>query len=77
MQYKIEVIYTYGWYDACWTEETPDGVTRSLRFETVGSAQAALDEFFADGKDAVAAGDMDIRLYGLLCFGLFWGKKAA
>ncbi|HEY5504085.1 MAG TPA: hypothetical protein VIK28_02935 [Sedimentisphaerales bacterium] len=61
MQYKIEVIYTYGWDDACWTEETTDGVTRPLRFQTVGSAQKELDEFFADVKDAVAAGDMDIE----------------
>lgn len=60
MQYKIEVIYTYGWDDACWTEET-DGVTKSLRFETVGSAQAALDKFFANVKTAVVAGDMDIE----------------
>jgi hypothetical protein len=58
MQYKIEVIYTYGWDDACWTEET-DGVTKSLRFETVGSAQEALDGFFANVKAAVAAGNMD------------------
>jgi hypothetical protein len=58
MQYKIEVIYTYGWDDAEWTEET-DGVTRPLRFETIGSAQAALDKFFANVKAAVAAGNMD------------------
>jgi hypothetical protein len=30
-----------------------------LRFETVGNAQAALDEFFAEVKDAVVAGNMD------------------
>jgi len=59
MQYKIEIVYTYGWDDACWTEETTDGVTRPLRFETVGSAQAALDEFFTKVKNAVAAGNMD------------------
>ena len=58
MQYKIEVIYTSGWDDAEWTVET-DGVTSPLRFETVSSAQAALDEFFADVKAAVAAGNMD------------------
>jgi hypothetical protein len=58
MQYKIEVIYTHGWDDAEWTEET-DGVTRPLRFETVGSAQAALDNFFANVKAAVVAGNMD------------------
>ena len=58
MRYKIEVLYTSGWDDAEWTEET-DGVIRPLRFETVGSAQADLDEFFADVKAAVAAGNMD------------------
>jgi hypothetical protein len=26
---------------------------------------------------AEVADDIIIRLYGLLCFGLFWGKKAA
>ena len=59
MQYKIDVNYTYGWDDACWIEETRDGITRPLRFETVGSAQAALDGFFAEVEDAVAAGNMD------------------
>jgi hypothetical protein len=60
MQYKIEVIYTYGWDDAKWTEET-GGVTRPLRFETTGSAQEALDKFFAAVKAAVAAGNMAIE----------------
>lgn len=58
MQYKIEVLYTSGWDDAEWTEET-DGVTSPLRFETVSSAQVALDEFFTNVKAAVAAGNMD------------------
>ena len=30
-----------------------------LRFETVSSAQVALDEFFTNVKAAVAAGNMD------------------
>ncbi len=58
MQCKIEVIYTSGWDDAEWAEET-DGVTSPLRFETVSSAQVALDGFFANMKAAVAAGNMD------------------
>ena len=61
MQHKIEVNYTYGWDDACWTEETTDGVTRPLRFQTAGSAQVALDEFFDDVNGVVADGDMDIE----------------
>jgi hypothetical protein len=58
MQYKIEVLYTSGWDDAEWTEET-DGVTKPMRFETVSHAQADLEEFFANVKAAVAAGNMD------------------
>ena len=57
MQYKIEVMYTYGWDDACWTEER-DGVEKPLRFETIGNAQEALDEFFANVKTAITAGNM-------------------
>ena len=58
MQYKIEAVYTYGWDDAGWTEET-DGVTRPLRFETSGDAQEALEKFFTNVKAAVTAGSMD------------------
>ena len=58
MKFKIEVVYTYGWDDAGWIEETK-GVTRPLRFGTVVHAQAALDKFFANVKSAVAAGNMD------------------
>ena len=58
MQFKIETLYTYGWDDAEWTEEA-DGITKPLRFQSVVSAQKALDEFFADVKEAVAAGNMD------------------
>ncbi len=60
MRYKIEAIHTYGWDDAGWTEET-DGVTKPIRFETVTEAQADLEEFFTDVKDAVATGDMDVE----------------
>jgi len=58
MSYKIEVIYTSGWDDAEWTDEM-DGVVTPTRFETVEQAQTALDEFFANVKAAVAAGNMD------------------
>ena len=58
MRYKIESIYTYGWDDAGWTEET-DGVTKPMRFETVSHAQAELEEFFANVKAAATAGNMD------------------
>jgi len=62
MQYKIEVLYTFGWDDAEWTEET-DGVTKPMRFETVNHAQVELEEFFAEVKAAVAAGNMDTQEY--------------
>lgn len=58
MRYKIESIYTCGWDDAGWTEET-DGVMRLMRFETVSHAQTELEEFFANVKAAVDAGNMD------------------
>jgi hypothetical protein len=58
MQYKIEVVYAHGWDDAEWTEET-DAEPLPLRFETVESAQAALDEFFGNVKAAVDAENMD------------------
>ena len=55
MQYKIEALYTYGWDDAEWSEET-GGVTKPLRFQSVANAQKELDEFLADVRNAVAAG---------------------
>jgi len=58
MHYKIELRYFYGWDDGGWTEEI-DGEITPLRFETVGQAQVALDEFFAEVRAAVAAGDLD------------------
>lgn len=58
MRYKIEALYTYGWDDAGWTEET-DAVTKPMRFEAVNQAQAELEEFFENVKAAVAAGNMD------------------
>jgi hypothetical protein len=59
-RYKIEVIYTSGWGDAGWTEET-DGVIRPLRFKTINCAQQALDDFSNHVKAAVAAGNMDTQ----------------
>ena len=58
MQYEIELRYFYGWDDAGWTEEI-DGLTKPLRFDTAEQAQAGMNEFFADVKAAIAAGDMD------------------
>ena len=58
MHYKIELRYLCGWDDAGWTEEIR-GETNPMRFENVEQGQAALDEFFAGVKAAVASGDMD------------------
>ncbi len=57
MSYKIELRYTSGWDDAGWFDET-EGKSKPTRFGTFAEAQVALDDFFADVKSAVAAGDM-------------------
>lgn len=58
MRHKIEMKYFYGWDDAGWTEEK-DGEIKPLRFQTFSHAQAALNEFFAEVKTAVVAGNMN------------------
>jgi hypothetical protein len=60
MAYKIELRYLGGWGDAEWidAESTRE---RHLRFPTVALAQAALDDFFADVRRAVAAGNMEVE----------------
>lgn len=52
--------YAYGWDDAGWTEET-NGQTAPLRFESREEARAALDAFFAEVANAVAAGATDME----------------
>ena len=58
MRYRIELKYSNGWDDAGWTDESDEG-TRPTRFSSIDAAQMGLDEFFADVKVAVAAGDMN------------------
>ncbi len=58
MPYKVETLYTSEWDDAEWTEENEDEVT-PLRFETDAHATTALQEFFADIKAGVQAGNID------------------
>ena len=60
MQYKIDLKYFSGWGDAEWTESIGT-MDKPLRFETIDEAQAALEEFLADVKQAVAAGNMDVE----------------
>ena len=60
MRYKVEMWYMYGWDDAGWTEEK-DGVSKPMRFRTKLQAQAELNNFFAEVKNAVASGDMDVE----------------
>jgi hypothetical protein len=58
MRFKVQVRYTYGWDDAGWTEGV--GVeSEHLRFQSVNDAQAALEQFFNQVKEAVAAGNTD------------------
>jgi hypothetical protein len=58
MRYKIEVMYTYGWDDAGWTDEV-DGMETPTRFQSIADAQTALDKFFDDVKAAVVSGNID------------------
>jgi hypothetical protein len=59
MEFKIEVLYTYGWDDARWTEEGPDGVTKPLRFKSTDSAQEGLNDYFLEVRKAVAVGNLE------------------
>lgn len=58
MCYKVEMKYLCGWDDANWTENNDEG-SRPMRFESIHLAQSAIDDFFAEVKAAIAAGDMD------------------
>lgn len=54
--------YFYGWDDARWEEsEVDDTELKPLRFHSRVEAQTAIDEFFAEVKEAVVAGDMDME----------------
>ena len=58
MSYEIQH-YTlfYGWVNT-WSYADADGVMHPETFATVAEAQAALDEFFEDLEQEVAAGQM-------------------
>jgi hypothetical protein len=47
----------YGWVNT-WCYAEADGVVQPETFATAAEAQAALDEFFADLEEEVAAGQM-------------------
>jgi hypothetical protein len=47
----------YGWVNT-WAYAEADGVMHSDTFATAAEAQAALDEFFEDLEEEVAAGQM-------------------
>ncbi len=62
MLYKVEMRFSYGWDDAGWEEgEADDTEWKPLRFHSRTEAQTAIDEFLADVKKAVAAGNMDME----------------
>jgi hypothetical protein len=46
MPYRVELMYSYGWDDACWTE-CSFGEERPLRFENIEQAEAAIVELLA------------------------------
>ena len=58
MSYEVQH-YTlfYGWVNT-WSYAEADGVMQPESFATSDEAQAALDEFFADLEEEVAAGQM-------------------
>ncbi len=58
MTYEVQH-YTlfYGWINT-WSYAEADGVMQPETFATAAEAQAALDEFFADLEEEVAAGQM-------------------
>lgn len=58
MQYEVQH-YTlfYGWVNT-WAYAEADGVMKPETFASAEGAQAALDEFFADVEEEVAAGQM-------------------
>ena len=58
MQYKIEMRYFARWDDAEWADEK-DGVDKPTRFQSVHQAQAAIEEFMGEVKQAVVDGNMD------------------
>ena len=60
MPYKIEMRYAFRWDDAEWTVEDENGV-KPMRFSSIKDAQQAIDDFFADVRDAVVRGDLDIE----------------
>jgi hypothetical protein len=58
-------------------DESPTTMQASQTTPTASQEQnLSLADIKALSK-AEVADDIIIRLYGLLCFGLFWGKKAA
>lgn len=58
MQYEVQH-YTicYGWVNT-WAYAAAEGVMQPETFATAEEAQAALDEFFEDLEEEVAAGQM-------------------
>ena len=57
MPYRVELRYSYGWDDACWTEGSC-GEERPVRFGSIEQAEAAIVELLADVRAAVATGHM-------------------
>jgi len=58
MPYEVQhYTLSYGWVNT-WSYAEADGVMQPETFATADEAQAALDEFFEDLEEEVAAGQM-------------------
>ena len=55
--FEVQTKFLYGW-ENCWTVEK-DGEMVPEYFDTIGEAQASINELLADVKEAVSRGDME------------------
>lgn len=58
-QWKVEHKFASGWADAEWRVNSDDENSSSMLFDTEAEANAEIDEFIADTKEAYRRGDMD------------------
>ena len=58
MPWRIEHQFSYGWDDAGWTTEVAGRASPS-RFPSQGVAEAAIDEFIAETKEAAEVGGLE------------------
>lgn len=44
IKWRVDHNFSYGWDDAGWTEDLPDGTTVPLRFDTREAAKAEIND---------------------------------